>query len=312
MIQMSPTDVDRDLAYRSHCGTSQVPEERADQAVTSYVTHMREVADEFAQWVTDTNRAEMIADLEQYRTQYVQRLHAFWQAHSRVVSTLVTGPANFPTERNRKRSDTADRRRDEWLAWSKRALERLRRKYDPARIARAPIRIGEGDAIERLQEKLARLQVLQELMKASNKVCRSKATDEEKVNQLADLGITKDVAHQLLTPDFAGRIGFAPYELTNNNANIRRIRQRIEAAEVEEARRESTPSEYYIGDVLVEEDVLENRLRIHFDGKPSAQTRTSLKICGFRWSPRNVAWQRQLTEAARRAARELLEKMTDE
>ena len=119
MIKFSPTDVDADLAYRSHSGTSMVPEERAEQAVKSYLDHMQFVADEFAQWATDDNRETMTTDLEQYRVGYVKRLHAYWSSHSRVMSTMITGPANFPTRTNRKRGDTADRRRDEWLDWDK-------------------------------------------------------------------------------------------------------------------------------------------------------------------------------------------------
>ena len=45
---------------------------------------------------------------------------------------------------------------------------------------------------------------------------------------------------------------------------------------------------------------------ILFDGKPDEATRSALKQNGFRWSPRNSAWQRQLTDNAERAARRAL------
>ena len=47
----------------------------------------------------------------------------------------------------------------------------------------------------------------------------------------------------------------------------------------------------------------ENRLQILFDEIPDADTRDALKSNGFRWSPRNKAWQRQLTQNAEYAAR---------
>ena len=50
----------------------------------------------------------------------------------------------------------------------------------------------------------------------------------------------------------------------------------------------------------------QNRLQILFDGKPDEATRSALKQNGFRWSPRNSAWQRQLTDNAERAARRAL------
>lgn len=49
-----------------------------------------------------------------------------------------------------------------------------------------------------------------------------------------------------------------------------------------------------------------NRLQILFDAIPDADTRAALKQNGFRWSPKNQAWQRQLTDNAERAARQVL------
>lgn len=51
----------------------------------------------------------------------------------------------------------------------------------------------------------------------------------------------------------------------------------------------------------VEYDTDEDRVKIIFDNIPDEKTREWLKKNGFRWSPRNKAWQRQITEAARHA-----------
>jgi len=51
----------------------------------------------------------------------------------------------------------------------------------------------------------------------------------------------------------------------------------------------------------IEYDTQEDRVKIIFNGMPSAQAREWLKKNGFRWSPRNKAWQRQITDNARRA-----------
>lgn len=50
-----------------------------------------------------------------------------------------------------------------------------------------------------------------------------------------------------------------------------------------------------------------NRLQLVFDGKPDEDTRAALKGRGFRWSPRSGAWQRQLTNNAVHAARDVLQ-----
>ena len=58
--------------------------------------------------------------------------------------------------------------------------------------------------------------------------------------------------------------------------------------------------------VTVIENVELMRLQLVFDGKPSDEIRGTLKKNGFRWSPKQGAWQRQLTANARFALRLML------
>lgn len=122
----------------------------------------------------------------------------------------------------------------------------------------------------------------------------------------ADTGISEAKAIRLLTPDFAGRIGYPDYSLKNNGAEIRRLQKRIEALQGQRSTvAEVTPSETH-GDIRLERDVDENRLRLHFPGKPSRIVIANLKSNGFKWSPSNMAWQRQLNAAAEYAAQRVL------
>lgn len=96
------------------------------------------------------------------------------------------------------------------------------------------------NAIEALREKIAGLESTQEKMRLVNATIRkhAKAGAEAQIAALVALGlnITPERAQALLTPDFCGRIGFASYELTNNNANIRRLRERIKIIETRQQR----------------------------------------------------------------------------
>lgn len=56
--------------------------------------------------------------------------------------------------------------------------------------------------------------------------------------------------------------------------------------------------EYMIGDVTVKHNTEQNRLQLIFPGKPDPDMIAKLKSRGFKWSPRNTAWQRQLTPNA--------------
>lgn len=65
--------------------------------------------------------------------------------------------------------------------------------------------------------------------------------------------------------------------------------------------------EYQIGEVTVKQNTEQNRLQLIFPGKPAAEMIAKLKSRGFKWSPRNTAWQRQLTPNALRVIPYLLE-----
>ena len=97
---------------------------------------------------------------------------------------------------------------------------------------------------------------------------------------------------------------FPPYMLTNNSANIRRMELRLAQINTQRAKAAECPrkSTSYEGFGEVVENAEENRLQIVFEDKPSAEVRDILKSRGFRWSPSQKAWQRQLNNAARFAA----------
>lgn len=304
LINYQPSDVDRQLAIRAHSHTSHVPEKRADQVIAAYVADMKAMAEQFALFVTSDNEAEMREDLGNYKAGYLSKLSSHLAAHSRVASAFITGPSNFPTERNRKRGDTADRRRDELLDFQMKTKLRLNRKYNPAVIAAAPISSDDDDAISRLQAKIDKAEALQATMKAANKIIRKKKLlPEAKVAALIELdGISEKTAWELLEKDFASRVGFPSYRLTNNNANIRRMRSRIADLQAEVARGEVEDYEATINgtQATVSENRETNRLQLFFDGKPSAEIRKLVKSYGFNWSPTQGAWQRKLNDNARR------------
>lgn len=215
-----------------------------------------------------------------------------------------------------KRADNAMRKSVEE---SKRADE-LRSKA--AAVGKGGISSDDPDAITKLSDKLENLETSQANMKAANKVVRKWArkgvTPECKGEAFdayaAELVAVADhfapaIARELLKPQWgnAGPIGFAPYQLTNNNAEINRLKKRI--AQLEKARSAETKEHEFQGVCKVVENVEENRLQFLFDGKPDAETRATMKSHGFRWAPSQEAWQRKLTGNARYAARLALKEL---
>ena len=105
-----------------------------------------------------------------------------------------------------------------------------------------------------------------------------------------------------------GPIGFPPYALSNNNANIKRVKDRIAHLE-RAATREHKEVDIGNTGIKLVQNVEENRLQIIFPGKPDAEVRGKLKASGFRWSPTSGAWQRHLGNSAIWAAESILKEL---
>jgi hypothetical protein len=172
-------------------------------------------------------------------------------------------------------------------------------------LCNASISSDDPNAIEKLQEQLKDRKDAQEKMKTANKIVKSKKLQEvEKIEKLQEIGIPEKYGLILLQPDFCGRFGFPPYKLSNNNAGIKRIENRIKTLEAA-AQRET--KEEIIKGVTCVHNTEDNRLQLFFDGKPEFEVRKSLKRFGFRWSNYNGCWQRQLTNNALWSARSFFE-----
>ncbi|ARR51936.1 DUF3560 domain-containing protein [Photobacterium damselae] len=166
-------------------------------------------------------------------------------------------------------------------------------------VGTAGIASDDPEAIQKLKNKLESLEKAQEMMKAANKIVKSQhMSQEDKIDYLIQtLSLTHSQASEILKPDFCGRVGFASYQLSNNNANIRQTRERLNQLEVMH-NQEPLNGEGEIEGLkwtLYEE---EGRIKFSFDDKPSDEVRSQLKLNGFKWSRYGKAWVRKLTPNA--------------
>ncbi len=173
-----------------------------------------------------------------------------------------------------------------------------------ASVGTGGISSNEPEALAKLKTKLANLVKSQETMKSVNKIVRSANLDNaQKVQNIlsAEL-LTESQAVEILKPDFAGRVGFASYSLSNNNAEIRRINKRIDSLEKIQS---SDPIQFENDDFSMNID--NGQIVIDFkNGKPSDETRTIVKRCAFKWSRYQAAWVRKITANALADANHLL------
>jgi len=286
---MSALSIPHDLAYAAHRGTSFVPDQRAQQEQESFAATLRQNYAALAKYATTPEKQAILdAQWPRFAAGYHKRYLAYLASRSRCMSAMITGPAKFPVARNEKRWNSADNKRDHLCEFERRAMAAIARMLTPER---RPIMAGDDDAASRLREKIVKAERLQALMKAANLAIRKnrKAGREAQIAGLIAAGIPEKRAAELLEPDFCGRIGFPDYMLTNNNANIKRMKGRLVAVERNHAaptiERESESG------IRLEDCPAENRVRLFFPGKPAADVRSRLKSCGFRWSPTLGCWQ---------------------
>lgn len=208
----------------------------------------------------------------------------------RCPSVLISGAGNFPVKKKEKQVQ----------AWENnyqfyQETQKLISKIKSILYGKDIIKSGDSDAVERLEEKLAGLKEDQERMKVANKFIRLK--NVEKGNEgLTNMGYSEKEIKELREPDFCGRVGYPPYMLQNNNANIHRVEGRLKQLKAAKERGSRKEENRYF---RVVENTEIMRLQIFFDEKPVQDIRSILKKNGFKWSSKNGCWQRQLTDNAR-------------
>lgn len=167
-----------------------------------------------------------------------------------------------------------------------------------ANVGAGGISSDDPDAIDKLNAKIADLERFQDLAKNANKCVRKNDRDG-----LRALGFSDARIEQLFTPDFCGRLGFPSYVTSNNNANIRRLKERVQHLT---QLRALEPIDVEGMGWRLYDDVDENRLCIRFDDIPDEAMRRDLKAHGFKWARSRGEWVRMRSNAATYHAKRIL------
>lgn len=240
---------------------------------------------------------------------YAHRLAEWYNKQFRIEmmcpSIMISGGSNFPVAKKQKQNAAQDKH---YQLYDE--IQAIPEKIKNLLYGKQIIKSGDSDALEQLKTKLEKLEKNQDYMKKANAYYRKNKTlkgfsslTDEKAAQL-DAAIESDNLYN---------VPFAPYQLTNNNAKIKNTKARIaqlERLKNEAETAEKQPIDKYTTDLF---KVVENaeimRLQLIFDDKPDADIRAALKKHGFRWSPSNAAWQRQLTDNAKYSLKRLIEEL---
>lgn len=270
------------------------PEERGE---TDIASHEKELHEDL-QSMPEEQR-------ERYTENYKRYFSAMIAANSRCASAMITGPARFNTARNEKACNSHAKSVTAFREWRERALETIRKAAEAAKPEE-----------QRLEEEWQRVKA--DIDDTAATVCG------------IDMGSVRGYNWALFISNLAGRLvtyanhgnveiidravarirewnGKAKKPIITERHSIFKypeLARKVREKRQERASRENREVPFEGGKVVYNFE--EDRLQILFDKIPDAGMRTTLKRNAFKWSPRNQAWQRQLTRNAEYAARQVL------
>ena len=241
--------------------------------------------------------------LNSYARRLAQWTNDYNRNQASYPSQFIAGAGNFNMRKHNRQMSREDSLWEEY-----RQIEAILDKIRS--VGTGPVDLADPHAREMLTERLNSQRQMLEDAKTANAYYRKHKTLE------GCPGLSEKNRAWLTRPGvFASGDGspisqygspFPAYELASIRGKIERTEQRLAELDRREqqAAQPQTGTAFDGGQIVRNIDL--NRLQILFDTIPDADTRTALKQNGFRWSPKNQAWQRQLTDNAERAARSVL------
>lgn len=276
--------------------------------------------------ITDDMNDEQKKYMKQRESEYKQLITEYYNdSNSRFAnnpSWMVTGPARYNTARSEKLNRAAERKaqdyEDKLARFEENTQKRLKslasEEQQIARWRQGKWNYGEKiDAADPLAEKKyqAKIDYLREYnekSKAANEYWNKNHTMtgfegfSEKNNQQLNEQFQRIYSGVMQRDGNLNRVR-SPFSTTNNATEIRRAESQLK--QIQQRKQTANSSGYSFNGGKIVRNISNNRLQIKFDSIPDVAIRQQLKSNGFRWSPKEQAWQRQLTDNAERAAQKL-------
>lgn len=234
------------------------------------------------------------AKAHHYAKKLADYFNAYYKNEASCPSVLISGPANFPTHKKEKQNRRRETLHAQW--------EQLESYAQSIRtMGTHCISANDPQAVERLQEKINQMETVYARWQALERYYKKYHTMIGCPIPLTE--VEQQQVDYMRRHDF-DRFGI--FDLTNLSARIRQTKERLETLEKEKKRGTKTTESDFCT-IIENTEIM--RLQLIFPEKPEENIRHVLKSNGFHWSPKNGAWQRQLTNNARYAAKKVLENL---
>jgi hypothetical protein len=216
--------------------------------------------------------------LARYTTNYASWTNKYNSNGASHVSMMISGPSNYNMRAHEK---YLSRERTLWAEYDD--IKDIDSKIWAIVNGDKIIKSDDANAIEKLQEKLAKELENHAALIAENKQLRKEGQEPHPA---------------WMTSNGNGRIK----GIRDRIAHLERLAEQAATTTIEEQTVE-------INGIKIIDNLEAQRLQIIFPNKPDANIREQLKKNGFRWSPTNGAWQRYRGHDAERLAKEIVSKL---
>lgn len=304
-------------------GSGNVLEREANEKLNSFEGHfdgLKKRLGGFSEEQIEIIQSRKEAFKELLRDQYSHM--ASFRANN--PSWMVAGPAKYNFARHEKRMNAAEKHFMDYDEKADRFVKNTEEMLLKAMTAEAQINLwrkglqpygsviqsNDPLAVEKMEAHIEHLEHIHSIELAANKWIRAhnSATGCTVLNERQIAKVNEDIER---LPYMVHNYFFT----TQGAANIRNKKKRLEQLkkerELAKAQPEGTKAVSEVEGVQMVNNHEEARIQILFDGIPSSERRNILKSYGFRWSPRNKAWQRQNTPNGIFAAEIVMKKIKE-
>lgn len=292
---------------------SDYKENSATNNYRNYLKRFEDNVKELMEEYPENINEEALRLIEYYKDRYSKKLaFAINKSNSieaRMPSIMISGAGNFNFRKKEKQNQARD---SFWKEYGD-LFNEDNYYFNKIRtiITNKVIYSDDALAIEKLEAKIDSLTEYQNKMKNVNAYYKKNKTLDG--CELLNENEIKELKEKLVMFHYYNQ-PYPSFELTNNNQNLHRLQDRLENLKKlkERANTENENKYIKVEGLEIVEDATDMRIRIIFDEIPNEETRTLLKSYGFKWSPKNSAWQRQLTSNGIYATKRVLEKLKEQ
>lgn len=289
--RVSPDDIDYNRAYRAYTGTSFDPEKRAKSAQEEWANAVNEFAEKLESVIkTDEQNTEAKREFSDYVAKSKSKYLTWLGAKSNCISSMITGPSNFPVRRAENANRAEQNRGQEYFDFTEKAEARI------LKYIKGLDKAGMAAELDKKNEKVivGYLADIADIVTGKSPYSKTLIVDaffrklEKMPREAKQYAIDTFKKYQ----DETGTVLFK-----TNHRFWRMLDGKAETEVTEQTVNKTTETIYKVEGVEIVNNFEAERVQIATIEKPKPEVISYLKHKAFKWSPSGKVWQRQNTNA---------------